>query len=80
MKFVEDARVEVVWDSGSRTEIGTIHIESDRDGLGYLVNTKMRKRWIGWHFVKMGLRVMFGRRWRKESGEDDGTGADPAEH
>ena len=79
-RLIEQARVEAIWDNGSRTEVGTIRIESAKDGMSYDVNAKISRRRIGWYFVRFGLRMILGgRRWREEE-LDDGMGTDPEEH
>lgn len=61
-RLIEDAKVELTWSDGRKAKMGTLHIESDKDGLGYKVRTKISRQRIGWEFVRFGMRVMFGGR------------------
>lgn len=67
MRVVKDAKVTLEWSDGHRTEIGTIHAETDTKELRTKVKGKISRQRIGWEFVRLGMKVIFpGKKWVTE--------------
>ena len=75
---VEKAEIELTWDNGVKTKIGTLSMEYGKVDATARINVSRQR--IGWNLVQMGFKLMFPRRkWEERWKDGDGDGRQAAD-
>ena len=65
---ITNAKITLIWDNGRKTELGTLSIEYGEKWYQAKGRMKLIFKRLGWEFVRIGFKVMFGgRKWLEET-------------